>query len=383
MSTDPSKQGPQPFAPVADFIVRARWLWVLMAVGLVAVSLARIDQIWPPNPDARIFFAPENPDRVALDRFEQTFNKNDNLIIAVEAKEGEVFTPKVLGAIGEITAEAWFLPFVRRVDSVTNFQHTYAQGDEMIVRDLVEDPGSVTQEGAAEAKEIALGRIELVNFYVSPKADVTQVQALFTLPGTDPTKEVPSIVAAMLDLQEKIEAKYPEIKLHLSGGIMINNQFSESGKQDSATLLGPMFIIILIIVGFAIRSILGTVSVLIVITLSAMGGLGALGWMGLPLNSVTVLAPLYIMTLAVASAVHILSAVRQNMGLSADRKDWVRKALTDHMGAIMIACTTTAVGFLSLNFSISPPFRELGNTVAVGVMAAMLYTLTLLPALIT
>ena len=122
---------------------------------------------------------------------------------------------------------------------------------------------------------------------------------------------------------------------------------------------------------------------LVVIILSALGGLGALGWMGLPLNSVTVLSPLYIMTLAVASAVHVLSACRQNMLESADRKEWVRKALTDHMGAIIVACTTTAIGFFCLNFSISPPFRQLGNVVGFGVLFAMVYTLTLLPALIT
>ena len=392
MQANQDGPGNQPFAPVAAFIVRARWLWVLMTVGLVAFSIARIDQIWSPNPDARIFFAAENPDRIALDRFpdrialdrfEDTFNKNDNLMIVVEAKDGEVFTPRILAAIGEITEKSWFLPFVRRVDSVTNFQHTYAEGDEMIVRDLIEEPTSVTPEQAAAAKAIALDRVELVNQTLSPKSDVTMVQALFTLPQIDPATEVPSIATAMWKLQEEIETKYPEIKLHLSGGIIINNQFSVSGQEDGKNLLMPMFLIILVIVGFAIRSILATVSVLVVIVLSALGGLGALGWMGLPLNSVTVLAPLYIMTLAVASAVHVLSAVRQNMGESADRKDWVRKALTDHMGAIIVACTTTAVGFFCLNFSISPPFRQLGNTVGFGVLFAMVYTLTLLPALIT
>ena len=369
-------------APAADFIVRARWLWLVLAAGLVALSVARIENIWPPNPDARIFFAEENPDRQALDRFEDTFNKNDNLMIVIEAADGDVFDPKVLAAIGEITERTWYLPFVRRVDSITNFQHTYANGDEMIVRDLVEDPANVTPEEAAKAKAIALDRIELLDYYVAPKSDVTMVSAMFTLPQIDPATEVPSIVKEMFDLRADIEEKYPFVDLRLTGGVMINNQFSTSGQEDSKNLLMPMFIIILIIVGFAIRSILGTVSVLVVIMLSALGGLGALGWMGLPLNSVTVLAPLYIMTLAVASAVHVLSAVRQNMIESDDRKEWVRKALTEHMGAIIIACVTTAIGFFCLNFSISPPFRELGNTVGVGVLAAMVYCLTLLPALI-
>ena len=119
----------RPFARKANdraaaFIVRARWLWVGLAVVLVGLSLARIDNIWPLDPDARVFFAPENPDRQALDRFEETFAKDDNLLIVIEPAGGEAFNPAVLAAIGDLTERAWRLPFVRRVDSLTNFQHT-------------------------------------------------------------------------------------------------------------------------------------------------------------------------------------------------------------------------------------------------------------------
>ena len=105
----------------AAFIVDARWLWVALTIALVAVSVARLDRIWPLDPDARVFFAPENPDRQALDRFEETFAKDDNLMIVIEpqgegVEGGDVFDPKVLAAIGELTERSWQLPFVRRVD---------------------------------------------------------------------------------------------------------------------------------------------------------------------------------------------------------------------------------------------------------------------------
>ena len=90
----------KPLAGAARFIVGARCLWVAMAVALVALSLARIDRIWPLDPDARVFFAPENPDRQALDRFEATFAKDDNLLISIEPAGGDVFAPEVNGANG-------------------------------------------------------------------------------------------------------------------------------------------------------------------------------------------------------------------------------------------------------------------------------------------
>ena len=45
--------------------------------------------------------------------------------------------------------------------------------------------------------------------------------------------------------------------------------------------------------------------------------------------------------------------------------------------------STTAVSFLCLNFSDSPPFRTLGNLVAFGLVLTFLLTFTFLPALMT
>ncbi|MEM8751657.1 MAG: MMPL family transporter, partial [Pseudomonadota bacterium] len=369
-------------ARLAEIIVRFRWLWIVVCIAVAAVSVMRIDRIVPIDPDARIFFDPANPDRQRLDAFEAMFSKDDNIVILVEPADGEVFTPETLAYIGSLTEEAWLLPYVRRVNSITNFQHTYAEGDEMIVRDLVEDPTMVTPAEAEEAKEIALDRIELRNSMIDPETTITQVQILFTLPGVSPETEAPLIYQETRALMEKYEAAYPEIDLRVTGSVAMNNQFAVSGQEDASQLTPIMFVVILLIVGLALRSVLGVVAVLTVIILSALGGLGALGWMGGQLNSVTVLAPLYVMTLAVASAVHILVSARQVMVETADRKEWARRALTEHMGAIVVACVTTAVGFFSLNFSISPPFRDLGNITGFGVLAALFYTIFLLPALI-
>jgi predicted RND superfamily exporter protein len=50
--------------------------------------------------------------------------------------------------------------------------------------------------------------------------------------------------------------------------------------------------------------------------------------------------------------------------------------------AIFLTSFTTAIGFLSMNFSDSPPFNDLGNLAAIGVTIAFILTITLLPALL-
>ena len=367
---------------LAGVIVRLRWVWVVLSLLLV-VGFGTGMKNLTLDPDARIFFAEENPDRIALDAFEAEFAKDDNLILLVEPKDGKVFTPETLKAVGELTEKAWLLPFVRRVNSITNFQNTTADGDVMTVRDLVEDPANTTQEQADAAKATALDRVSLVHSVIPPAADVTTINVLFRLPGENPTVEVPLIVKETEDLARAFRDTNEDINLRLTGSVMINNQFAASGQQDAQSLTPLMFIAILLIVFLAFFSIFGTLMTVLVIICSAVVGLGALGWSGVAMNSVTISAPLITMTLAVASVVHLLASVRQTMIETPDRSEWARRALEEHMGEIAIACITTAIGFLALNFSISPPFRQLGNIVAVGVIAAMVFTLTLLPALIS
>jgi len=365
----------------AAFVIRTRWLWIVLGLALTAgmgMGLGKLGF----NPDARVFFAEENPDRIALDRFEAEFAKDDNLILVLNAKEGGLFEPEILAAIGDLTEKAWLLPHVRRVDSLTNFQHTYAIDDEMIVGDLVPAPATVTPEQAAAAREIALSRPELVHSMIDPTGRYGSMQVMFRLPGKNPAIEVPMIVAETQAIATQFRTEHPDIELRLTGSVMINNQFAVSGQDDGKSLTPLMFGAILLIVFLAFRSVVGVLMTISVIAMSAIIGLGALGWAGVALNSVTVLAPLIIMTLAVASVVHVLASVRQTMVETPDRHEWARVALAEHGAEIAVACITTAIGFLALNFSISPPFRELGNVVAVGVMGALFLTLTFLPALI-
>ena len=365
----------------ADFIVAARWFWPVLAILLVALSLARFDRIVPLEADARLFFSEDNPDRIALDDFETTFSRIDNILFVVEARNGEIFDPAVLKPIGEITEQGWLLPFARRVDSITNFPYTYADGDDLIVRDLIEDPTAVTPEEAARAKELALERVELVNRFIAPASDVSLIQVQITLPEKDQAAKVPMVAAAAQELRKKIEDAYPNIDIRVSGSSIMANQFVVSGVADGRNLMAPMFLVVLVIVWLATRSLFGTLSLMLVIVCASVGGLGFLGWMDVQMNSVTVLSPLYIMVLAVAASVHMLSAIRQHMPDTPDRTEWVRKALAEHISPIVITGVTTAIGFFCLNFSISPPLRQLGNVVGVGILASTLYTLTLLPSL--
>ena len=88
----------------------------------------------------RVFFSKANPELNAFEQLQNTYTKNDNFFFVLQPASGQAFDQRTLTAVEELTAEAWKIPYAIRVDSVTNFQHSYAIDDDLIVEDLVRNP---------------------------------------------------------------------------------------------------------------------------------------------------------------------------------------------------------------------------------------------------
>ena len=136
--------------------------------------------------------------------------------------------------------------------------------------------------------------------------------------------------------------------------------------QDSETLIPALYLIIIIVMLIVMRSILAMVSGLFIIILSTIFGMGLGGWTGVELTPLSISAPTIILTIAIADAVHILSAFRQHMYSGTNKQEAIVKAVATNTFPVTLTSITTAIGFLSLNFSDSPPFHHLGNMTAAG-----------------
>jgi predicted RND superfamily exporter protein len=152
-------------------------------------------------------------------------------------------------------------------------------------------------------------------------------------------------------------------------------------EKDIRTLIPVMFLVIILVLALLLRSFTGTISTLLMILLSIVTAAGAAGWLGIRLTPPSASAPTMILTLAVADSVHLLITFLQRMRRGDARIDAMRESLRINLQPIFLTSVTTAIGFLSMNFSDAPPFRDLGNIVAIGVLAAFFYTIAILPAL--
>ncbi|MDM8546072.1 MMPL family transporter [Candidatus Venteria ishoeyi] len=333
--------------------------------------------------DYRVFFGETNPQLIAFEEMQKAYNKNDTVDFVIAPKNGQVFTPEVMQMVLDITQESWQIPFSTRVDSISNFQHTYAVEDDMIVEDLLSSEAQKTVQKLAEIKQIAITDPLLVNRLISKQAHVTIITTTVQLPGLDATTEVPQIVEFVREMKSKYHAKYPDVDIYLSGIIMMNNSFAESSLNDGKNLIPVMFLAIIVMMILTLKSITGTIATVFVIAGSIVGAMGLAGWAGLYLTGPSASTPTMVMTLAVADCIHILTSQFYEMRRGTAKREALLNSLQINFQPIFLTSITTAIGFLSLNFSDAPPFQDLGNMVATGVMLAFFLSISLFPAMLS
>lgn len=361
-----------------------RWRWLVIAFSVVgALGLGSFGSKLELASDYRVFFSDENPELVAFEAFQATYTKSDNILFVIEPKSGDAFSPEALAAVQDITREAWKLPYASRVDSITNFQSTQAEGDELIVADLVsEDPSALSKAELDDRRARALAEPLVKDQLLKADGSVTAVNVVMYFPQ-ESADETPEAVAAARALRDEMRAAHPEVGITLTGVAMLNNAFNEAGLNDLTSLVPLMYVVLLVIMAVSLRSITAMGATLVVIVLSSMAAMGSGGLLGYPLTPVNAAVPTIVMTLAIADSIHVLVSMRVAMRRGMEKHAALIEAVRVNFLAIVITSVTTIVGFLALNFSDAPPFWHLGNMTAIGILAALIFSVTTLPAVVS
>lgn len=402
------------------FIVNNKWLVLFLSIIFMVVSMMGA-QYLEIKTDYRVFFSKDNPQMLAFEDIQNTYDKADNVMFVLTPKDGNVFTKQTLKTIQWLTEEGWKVPYSTRVDSVTNYQHTWVTKDDedyMLVGAMLCIPDktldidseceheSVTEQmidgftaQQIEAMtEIAVNEPQLINRMINPSKTVTAVNVTVQIPSDDDLlglegdawKEkkaevlsaVPKITAYVRDLKAQVEARDPNMEVRITGVIMMNNAFAETGQNDMMTLTPLMlFLVIPLALFIMMRSISGTVGSVFVIIFSILSAMGAAGWFGTFLTGPMFSVPTVVATMAVADSVHLLVTFLQNIRRGMNKDDAMVESLRINMMPIFLTSITTVIGFLTMNFSEVPPLRDMGNTVAFGVTYAFIFSVTFLPAL--
>jgi len=365
----------------AEFVVRNKWLVLLGSIVLVMVLGSKGKMEF--DGDYHVFFSESNPELEAFDALQDKYTKDDNVILVLSPENSNVFTKENLSAIEELTTTAWNTPYSSRVDAITNFQYTSADGDDLYVDDLSYESSLKSDVEIKEIRKRALNEPLLVHRIINEKGSVTAINITVRLPGVDSAKEIPEVTNAVREMIKEFKAKHPNFQIHTSGLVPLNTAFFESSMNDLA--LTMIMLLIVIITTFVLtRNIYATIATFFVVIFSIVSSVGFVGLSGIKLTPPSAVFPTMIMTLAVADSIHILITMLQKMRYDGLNKiDALIESMRLNFMPVFITSLTTVIGFLTMNFGEVPPFWDLGNITAFGMTMAFLFSTTTLPALMT
>lgn len=347
---------------------------VFCAIGLLRLSVTA---------DYRVFFSDDNPELLVFQEQEARFYKSDTVVFGVA---GDVYSQSGLSAIQWLSEQAWQLPYVQRVDSLSNYQHAQVDGDELSIGDLAASDEINTAQGRIDIRQRVQNEPALLGNLVAEQGQASIIVATVELPGVNQQVEIPEVTLKARNLLAEARQRWPELKLYLFGMVPFNQQLTEATLHDMYVLLPVSFVLMCLVLWWLLRSVVGVLATVAVISASVAVAMGIASWLGLVLNTATAAAPVIIMTLAIAHSVHLYSSFQQALvqegQAAANTQQALSESLRVNFEPVSLTSLTTIIGFLCLNFSDAPPFREMGNIVALGVLASWWFSLTLLPAIV-
>lgn len=352
----------------------------LVAIVLLGILISGVRYL-AFNTDYKVFFSKDNPQLQVFEEMNRTFSKSDSLQFTVRNPAG-AFNAETMLVVQWLTEQSWQIPHSTRVDSVTNFRRIAATDTEITLSDLIEHPEKLTTADYASLRDYARTEPELVRKVVSEDGLTTAVAVTLALPEGDPAAPFQAVVHAE-KLVADLKARSPHLEVALTGSAAIATAYPRASQLDIGQMIPALLLIIVVALTLQLRSILEGVLVFAIMVSAAVASFGFAGWARILLTPPAVMAPLMILTIAIADCLHILMNVRRIRDTGASSRDSVAQALHKTFVPVVLTSVTTILGFLSLNFSASPPYRDLGNMGATGAMVALLLSLTVLPSLLT
>lgn len=367
------------YTQFARGITRYPWICLVISLGVLGGTLVGAPGIVFDD-NYRAFFSEDNPHLQALDALEGTYAKEEVILFVLAPKDGTVFSHEALGAIEWLSEESWQITHSTRVDSITRYQHTYSEDDDIVIENLVPDAGSLDDTRISEVREVALNEPSLVHRLVSESGHVSAVTVTLILPGVASGERVLPMADARR-LVSNFESKYPNIDVYLTGGAVLSIMFTEYTMKDMGLLTPLMYGLIFLVLGLTLRAVMATLGSVIVILFSVSSAMGLAGWFDLHITAPSSAMPTIVMTLAVADCIHVQSTFLQHMRKGLTRAGAVEQSIRLNFTPVFITSMTTALGLLTTQFSDVPPLQEYGVMTAMGVGMAWFYSIFFLPAL--
>jgi predicted RND superfamily exporter protein len=357
------------------FLLLAGLGTALLSAGLFRLEIRTDGAALYPQGDAMV-------ERTLADR--QRFAEPQQVILLATSRRGGplLASPAGFRWISSTHAALQALPSAQSlgVRSLANLIEPPAGATLMIRSFLDEVPGD--PKGLADLTA-RLDRFPPVRgLYISPDGRTAPFY-FFLAPRAD-RRQVIHELEAWRDSQ-----KDSPFDLRITGPVAAEAVLGEVVLRDLSRLVPLMVAAVALLLVFTLRTPAGVLVPLAQVLATLVWTLGLMGWAGVPVTLVTTILPVLLMAMAMTDEVHLLERIHNRLGDApaglAPRERLIRvtaDAFSDLLAPLVLTSLTTAFGFFSFAGSAMKPLHDFGIFAGTGLMLGMVFTFTLVPALI-
>ncbi|RED93029.1 efflux RND transporter permease subunit [Marinoscillum furvescens] len=310
------------------------------------------------------------------DLLEEVFGEKDIIMVGLRVPEGDVYTPatmeKALAIIEELKLIDGVLP--DEILSLPTFNNITAEAwglqvGEYITKDQAGDPAYLAQVKAA-----VKGDPLLEDVLVSANGQLLNIIANIAEGYSEE-----QVHAALVDMKTRYEG--PE-QILLAGDPVQQKEIDLGIKEDLGLLLPLALVLILAGFWLCFRSFYGVLLPFLVVVLSIVWTMGAMGWLGLPVTVVSSVVPILMIAVSSSYGIHVLFKYyeeRAHHHAEASVKNMLKRIAP----AILMTGFTSSVSALTLIVFKVTSIRDFGIISAVGIVNIVIISLVLLPSLLT
>jgi predicted RND superfamily exporter protein len=328
-------------------------------------------------------FATDSEEAKFREEHRRTWGADDGLLVAVvRVTDREPLSPDVIDLVDQMTTGALeALPALERVESITSTdvlgQTVYGPtvGPAFGPRSPFDLPAA---ERLALVQRTDLGAANLVD-----EGGRTFLIVGVLRPEYDSYE---SVVGPAADFEAEVgelaERSSVPVTTNFSGVAFTRIAAINMMQMDLIRLSPLATLLMALILWIVFRRVAAVMGPLLAIGASLIVTAGVIGLAGDDLNQVTIVYPILMMGVVVASSAHLVHRYYRERALGRSSTGAAQLVLERLSRPAAVAAVTTAIGFASLIIAEMKILHEFGLYLAAGVMASLLLQLAIVPAVL-
>ena len=314
------------------------------------------------------------------------FGGANRVVIALVAKQGDIFTPEFFKTLKAVTDETYYLPGVDRaqVTSIYTPNVRYIEvvedglaGGNVIPADFTPDALGLER---VRQNIIKSGRVGML-----VANDFTGAAVIASLLEVDPATgkrlDYAQVAAA---LEHSIREKYQSdrISVHIIGFAKVIGDITD-GAKGVLVFFGIALVISAVLLFYFSQSLMLTVLPLLTSFCAVIWQFGILNLLGFGIDPLSILVPFLIFAIALSHATQMLRSFRYEINMGKDEPAAARASFSNLFVPGCVAILTGTVGFSTIYLVAVPTIQELAITASLGVFLIIFTDRFLLPVMIS